>query len=271
MTATSTRTALITGSGRGIGRAIAEKLLADGWTVGVYDVSGDQSWAEGRDNAIVGTLDVTDPEAWDTVLNDFATKAGGIDVLVNNAGILYGGEFADSTHGSDAAIIDVNVKGVLFGCRSALPHLKARAADGRRPLVLNLCSAAAIYGTPEMATYSASKFAVRGITEALEVEWLPLGIAVRTIMPLFTDTGMLDGVDTGGTRRMGVKLTPNDVRDQAVEVIEKITGSDPKSPTKVHYPVGLQAKTLWAGCHISPPFLTRFVNAKLTTGRRIRF
>ncbi|MDO4610608.1 SDR family oxidoreductase [Corynebacterium sp.] len=268
-TINGTRTALITGAGRGIGRSVAEKLLSDGWTVGVYDISGDQAWAEGRPNAIVGTLDVTDPDQWESVLADFTAQAGGLDLLLNNAGILYGGAFEDSDHRTDATIVDVNVKGVIHGCRAAFPYLKARVAEGRRPLVINMSSAAAIYGTPDMATYSATKFAVRGITEALEVEWFPHGIAVRSVMPLFTDTGMLDGVSTSGTRRMGVRLTPDDVRDQVLAVVEKNLDQEPTPPTKVHYPAGLQAKVLWVGAHMSPSFLTRFVNGKLTTDRKI--
>ena len=151
---------LITGAGRGIGRSVAEKLLARGYTVGVYDLSGDEKWAEDNANAIVGSLNVTDPEQWEEALKDFVAKAGSLDVLVNNAGILYGTPFEEGSFKQDGALVDVNIKGVLYGSRAALPYLK-----GSRGQVVNLCSASAIYGTPDMATYSATKFAVRGITE----------------------------------------------------------------------------------------------------------
>lgn len=264
--------AFITGAGRGIGRLTAEKLLAHGWTVGIYDISDDVSWAAGRDGAVTGRLDVRDPEQWEAALAEFAAQAGGsIEVVVNNAGVLYGGAFADADYATDERIIDINVKGVIFGARAALPYLRQS-----RGQLVNLASAAAIYGTPDMATYSASKFAVRGITEALDYEWRELGIRVAALWPLFVDTGMLDGVRTTGTDRLGVRLTPEDVARAVVDCINDgydDTGARraPKSPAKIHYPVGLQTKLLAAGSRMSPAFLTRFINGKLTTKRKIGF
>lgn len=266
-----TRTAFITGAARGIGRRTAEILLDRGWAVGVYDIDR-ADWAEGRDRAVTGTIDVRDPAQWERALAEFAEAAGGrVDVVVNNAGVLYGGAFADADFATDERIIDVNVKGVAFGARAALPYLRAS-----RGQLINLASAAAIYGTPDMATYSASKFAVRGLTEALDYEWRELGIRVAALWPLFTDTGMLDGVSTTGTDRLGVRLTPDDVAAAVVGCIDDGYGDDgrrraPKVPAKVHYPVGMQAKVLSAGARMSPAFLTRFINGKLTTKRKIGF
>lgn len=259
-------TAFITGAGRGIGRLTAEKLLDRGWTVGVYDITDDVSWADGHDRAITGRLDVRDPGQWESALADFAERAAGLYLLVNNAGVLYGSAFADADYAADERIIDVNVKGVIYGARAALPYLR----ESRGQLV-NVASAAAIYGTPDMAVYSASKFAVRGFTEALEYEWRELGIRVASVWPLFTDTGMLDGVETTGTKRLGVRLTPAYVAGKIVDCIEDGLADKPRSPAKVHYPVGAQATVLKAGSHMSPPFLTRFVNGKLTTKRKIGF
>ena len=267
----STRTAFITGAAQGIGRSTAEILLDRGWTVGVYDISDDVSWAEGRKGAVTGHLDVRDPDEWRDALRSFAEVAGGrIDVIVNNAGVLYGGAFEDADTDVDERIIDVNVKGVTYGAKLGLPYLKES-----RGQLINLASAAAIYGTPDMATYSASKFAVRGLTEALDYEWRPLGIRVAAVWPLFADTGMLDGVATTGTSRLGIRLTADDVANAVVDCIdagyEDGERRTPRSPAKVHFPVGLQAKLLFAGSHMSPPFLTRFVNGKLTTKRKIGF
>ncbi|MBV7296000.1 SDR family oxidoreductase [Corynebacterium sp. TAE3-ERU12] len=264
--------AFITGSGAGIGRATAEKLLADGWTVGVYDISGDQSWAEDVPGAIVGTLDVTNPEQWEEALDDFVSQAGRLDLLINNAGILYGGEFIDNSYKGDSAIIDVNVKGVIYGARAAHSHLKAAVPQTTsRPQLINISSAAAIYGTPDMAVYSSSKFAISGFTEALELEWRPEGIRVADIMPLFTNSGMLDDVETDGTKRLGVRLTTDDVASTIVEVVTDGLQAKPDKPAKVHFPVGLQSKLMFLGSHFSPSFLTRFVNAKLTTSRKVEF
>lgn len=252
---------IISGSGRGIGRATAEALLKRGWTVGVYDVSGDQSWAETYDNAIVGTLDVTDPEQWESAIADFVTQTGSLDVLINNAGILYGTPFEEGSFKQDSALIDVNVKGVIFGSRAAFPYLKQS-----RGQVVNICSASAIYGTPDMATYSATKFAVRGITEALEVEWDSYGIDVKAVWPLYVKTGMLDGVETDGTKR-GVRLTADSVAKDIVKVVDHQQGKI----TKVHFPSGLQTKVMYYAASVGAPFITRFANAKFATKRKISF
>ena len=100
--------------------------------------------------------------------------------------------------------VEVNVTGVLNSCHTAYPYL--RAAPGAQ--VVNLCSASAIYGQPELATYSATKFAVRGLTEALDLEWEDDDITVTAIWPLFVNTAMVDGMDVGAQRRLGVRLPP---------------------------------------------------------------
>lgn len=261
------RSVFISGSARGIGRATALTLAERGWTVGVYDLLEEFEWAAdlvASDRIHTGLLDVTDPESWETALADFTAHTGGtLDALVNNAGILYGGSFLDEgSYERDSALVDVNVTGTLNGCRAAHPYLAA-ATDAR---VVNLCSASAIYGTPDMAVYSATKFAVRGITEALDLEWEEDGITVRSVWPLYVRTGMLDGVETSGTKRMGVNLTPEDVAVAVADVVEAKRGT----PAKVHFPVGGKTKFLYSGSHFSPAWLTRYINAKLTTKRRVR-
>lgn len=251
----------ISGSARGIGRATAERFRAAGYLVGVYDVDTEAAaWAAGRDGYVVGSLDVRDFAAWEAALADFAGHAGGaIDIVVNNAGVLYAGPFVDADADADRRLVEINVIGVMNGARAAHPHL---LRSGRGQLV-NIASAAAIYGTPEMATYSATKFAVRGLTEALEQEWEADGIRVISIWPLFAATALLDGVSTAGTERMGVRLTPEDV---AATVFSATRPRRLRLP-QVHFPVGLQARSLALGARFSPAWVTRASNAWLTRGR----
>lgn len=261
------RTVFISGSARGIGRATALILAERGWTVGVYDLVEEFAWADelaSSGRIRTGLLDVTDPESWETALADFTAHTGGtLDVLVNNAGILYGGPFMEAgAFARDSSLVDVNVKGTLYGCRAAHPYLLP--TPGAR--VVNLCSAAAIYGTPDMAVYSATKFAVRGITEALDLEWSEDDISVRSVWPLYASTGMLDGVETNGTRRLGIRLTAEDVAEAVADVVE----AGRTTPAKVHFPVGFQAKAMYSASHFAPAFLSRFVNATLTSGRKVR-
>ena len=265
----NTRRVLVTGAGRGIGRATAEHFAAEGWKVGAFDLQP-CDWTEGDDRYVTGVLDVTRPQDWEQALSEFCGVDGSLDVLVNNAGVLYGSPFVDASYEQDRTLVEVNVTGVLYGCRASFDYL--RRAGGR---VVNVCSAAAIYGQPEMATYSATKFAVRGITEALEFEWAPHGVAVTAVWPLFVGTAMLEGVETTGMRSLGVRLTEADVADAVYRAA--VPGSRPADLVgrvraglngvlgePVHRPVGLQARAMYAGSQLVPGVITRAVNRALT-------
>lgn len=242
---------MISGAARGIGRATAEAFAARGWTVGVYDLDiAATGWATAP-QYVTGVLDVTKHESWDAALRTFtATTGGRLDVLVNNAGLLYGGPFSAASYERDRALVDVNVTGVLYGARAAYPLLKATPGA----MLINLCSAAATYGVPDMATYSATKMAVRGITEALDLEWADDAISVRSIWPLYVPTHMLDGVHTGGTRRLGVRLQAEDVAARVVAL-----ACAPRPPAAVHHPVGTQATLMYHAAHLAPAGLSRAV------------
>ena len=257
-----TRTVFISGAAQGIGKATAEKLADSGWVVGAYDISDKFEWATSP-NIHTGHLDVTDPKSWEAALAEFATATGGITVVVNNAGILYGGPFmTEGSADKDSGLVDVNIKGVLFGARAAYPYLKEQSGAK----LVNVASTAAIYGTPDMAVYAGTKFAVRGITESDVLEWDQDDITVTSLMPLYAKTGMLDGVETSGTKRLGIKLTAGDI----AAAINDVVIADRSTPTKTHHPVGLQAKVMFAFSHFSPAWLTRFINAKLTSDRPVR-
>lgn len=182
----------VTGAAAGIGRATAELFASRGWFVGLYDVNeaGARELRErlGADRAVAGRLDVTDPAAFGRALEEFFTAAGGrLDLLFNNAGIAAVGNFEEIPLARQHAVVDVNLKGVLSGCYAALPYL--RRTPGAR--VVSMCSASAIYGAPGFAAYSATKFAVKGLTEALDIEWRRHGIRVMDLLPLFVDTPMV--------------------------------------------------------------------------------
>ena len=263
------RSVLVTGAGRGIGEAIARRFADAGYLVGAYDLEPCE-WARGDDRILTGSLDVTDPDAWEAALAELTARSGGaLDVLVNNAGLLYGTPFMDASYARDSALVDVNVKGVLYGCRAAYPYLQKAAA----PAVINLCSASAIYGQAEMAVYSATKFAVRGITEALDLEWGPQGIRVCSVWPLYVGTGMLEGVNTAGMRNMGVSLTEGDVAEEVFDLAEQTR----RSPAgllgrirgllgrEVHRPVGRQATAMYLASQVAPGRILKLGNQRLTS------
>jgi NAD(P)-dependent dehydrogenase (short-subunit alcohol dehydrogenase family) len=144
---------------------------------------------------------------------------------------------------------------VLYGCRAAYDYLR-RTAGAR---VINMASASAIYGQPEIASYSASKFAVRGLTEALDLEWRKDGIRVMAIWPLWVKTALSEAAGgTGTTSSLGVRLTPSDVAE-AVWRAANYGGSLPRT----HWHVGWQAQLLANAAHLIPAAATRWIVGRL--------
>jgi NAD(P)-dependent dehydrogenase (short-subunit alcohol dehydrogenase family) len=184
----------ITGGGSGIGRAVAQRFGREGWFVGLGDI--DEAGMRETEALLPGgysyahKFDVRDRAAWDIALAAFSTAAGGrIDVLFNNAGIPLGGALIENSQAEIERCLDINLKGVLFGAQAAHPHL-TKTAPGS--CLLNTASAAGIYGSPGASVYSATKFGVRAITEALDGEWAADGIKVCDLMPAFIDTPLID-------------------------------------------------------------------------------
>ncbi|MCP2276497.1 SDR family oxidoreductase [Nocardia amikacinitolerans] len=253
----SSPTVFITGAAAGIGRATALLFAGHGYHVGAYDIdevglsrlAADINAAGGR--VRTGVLDVTNNTHWTEQLAEFHEATGRLDILINNAGILRAGRFEDIDLGTHQTIMDVNLGGVLAGMHHAFPYLR----DTRGAQVVNLCSASAIYGQPELASYGATKSAVKSLTEALDLEWSRYDIRVIAVWPLFVATAMVDGMSTGTTKSLGVRLTADDVADGIWEA----TSKRPRLP-RVHYEIGTQAKVLAAAAKYAPSWAVRAAN-----------
>lgn len=239
------RSIFISGGGSGIGRATAQLFAARGWFVGLGDVNA-QAMAETQallpGESFAEPLDVRDPAQWRQALEAFSVAAGGrIDVLFNNAGIAFGGPLTELNEEEIDAILAVNFRGMVNGMRAAHPHLKAAAPDS---CLLNTASAAAIYGAGGLALYSATKFAVRALTEALDAEWHPDGIAVRSIMPGFADTALLAGPANAQSSRG--KRDAVVASGRAFVPVEAIAQAawDAVHGERLHTPVGEAAKKM---------------------------
>ena len=211
------RTIFITGAGSGIGAATARLFAAQGWRVGLADRAGSAVRALALElGGKAYPLDVTDRAAMASALADFTGSEGALDVLFNCAGLLDMSPFAHASHDRLDAIIDVNVKGVINGITQALPYLRAGSC------VVTMSSAAAIYGVPDLAVYSASKFAVRGLTEALNVELDAQGIWVCDVMVGYVDTPMLSKAETTAKSvgMAGINVTPQMVAQTVLEAVQ---------------------------------------------------
>ncbi|WP_280438048.1 SDR family oxidoreductase [Nocardia carnea] len=205
------KTVVITGAGAGIGRAAARRFAATGWTVCATDINPsvlDEVRAELGDEHTYAILDVTDKAQVARVFDEFAAAHGGsFNALVNNAGVAFIDNFEKLSLEQHELITRVNVGGVLNCTYLAFPHL-SEADDAK---VINLCSLSAEYGIPSEATYSASKFWVRGFTEAMNIEWERHGIHVCDIMPNFVATPMMDASHGQIVDSIGINLTADQV------------------------------------------------------------
>jgi NAD(P)-dependent dehydrogenase (short-subunit alcohol dehydrogenase family) len=252
------RSVLVTGAAQGIGRATAELFALEGWrvTAADVDVDGLAALAEALpgDALVTAELDVTDAAGWERVVAATAARTGGrLDVLVNNAGVLAAGPFADLPLARQLRLVDVNLGGVVTGCAAAFPYLQ------RGSCVVNLASASALYGQPGLAVYSATKAAVCALTEALDLEWQRHGIRVVDVLPLFVETGMVrEAAEVRSLRTLGVHLTPQDVAAAvrlAVDDRSRVRGP--------HRAVGRQAQVLAATSRLGPRVLQRQLVARL--------
>ena len=186
------RSIFITGAASGIGRATAELFGKHDWLVGIVDFDDEglrRTAAELPAGRVwLGDLDVTDHAAYERTIAAFGEKTGGrLDVLFNCAGVLRQSAFEALSRDDERTILEVNVLGVTNGIHAALPLLKATPGAH----IVTMSSSAAIYGVPEEAMYSASKFAVRALTEALSLEFEPFGIVVSDVMPPIVHTPMV--------------------------------------------------------------------------------
>jgi 2-hydroxycyclohexanecarboxyl-CoA dehydrogenase len=184
------KTAVVTGGGSGIGRAVAARLRADGYHVATIDLKP-------SDDEFAHTADVTDRAQVEQVLSAIRAQLGPVTVLVNAAGLDGFKRFTEITFDEWQKVIDVNLNGVFHCIQAVLPDM-VDAGWGR---IVNISSSSTHSGTPYMSHYVAAKSAVNGLTKSLALEYGPAGITVNAVPPGFIDTPMLRSAEARGRIR----------------------------------------------------------------------
>ena len=213
----SGRVVAITGGARGIGLAIGRAVARRGARVALGDVDGDA--AEGAAQELGGgaaglQVDVTDRDSFERFLDAVQDRLGPLEVLVNNAGVMIVGPFADADVAAAARVMDVNVDGVINGTRLAIPRLRGHGGGQ----IVNVVSGAAWVAPPALATYAASKHAVKGFSDAVREELRGDRIELTAVYPNLVRTELAVGTKPA---RGGRWIDPEEVGEAVAAAIER--------------------------------------------------
>ncbi len=187
------KVALVSGGARGMGEAHAQALVSEGARVVIGDILDERGRVVAEnlgESACFVHLDVADPEHWDVAVDAAVTKFGGLDALVNNAGIVKMGPLRGSSLSDWQRVLDVNLTGAYLGMRAVIEPMIARGGGS----IVNISSVEGLAGSAHLHAYVAAKFGLRGITKSAAVELAAYGIRVNSIHPGLVHTPMSKGV-----------------------------------------------------------------------------
>ncbi len=189
---------VITGAGSGLGAAMARRFAAEGHAIAVTDVIPERAAAvnaelQGRGaRSFSQVLDITRDADWAELHRRVMQEWGGIDVLINNAGVAAAGLFEESPLSDWEWVLAVDLMGVVRGCHTFLPLFRQQAAAGRKGHIVNIASFAGLSGMPGISAYGTAKAGVVALSEHLHTELRACGVGVSVICPAFVQTNLLD-------------------------------------------------------------------------------
>ena len=232
------KTLFITGAAEGIGKAIAKLYISKGWTVGILDINEhtlNTTIQEIGNNAKPYVGSVTNDEDVSHALKSFTDLNGGkLDLLINNAGVLYTGEYDELDFEDHLAMVNVNLIGLMRVTYLAIPYLKNAKKSG----IVNIASISSVTGVPQLEVYAATKSAVKSLTETFYLTLKKHGIKVSAILPHLVDTKMVED----NKESLGVKSS-KEAKSTPQQVANKVWKA--ANGRGVHYPVSLDASALY--------------------------
>jgi short-subunit dehydrogenase len=234
------KTAFITGAGSGIGRALAETLAAEGCNLAISDKNEaalEETAALVRSNHIqvrTTVLDVADREAVQAEAEAVLTHFGGVDLVINNAGVALSDTVAEMSYDDLEWMMNINFWGVVHGTKAFLPAMKARNMGH----IVNVSSVFGLFGVPAQSAYCAAKFAVRGFTESLRLEMLGSGVTVHSVHPGGVATNIANNsrfrrnavgeTDVEEARKGSAQMLTLPPSDAARIILDGVRKGDPK-------------------------------------------
>lgn len=255
------RTAIVTGAGSGLGRALCERLARDGWEIAVCDI--DEVAAAQTLEAVqsaggsgrVERFDVADPNAWNALRQQLESSWPQLDLLVNNAGVVVSGNVGDCPLEDWRWIVDVNLWNVVLGCHTFVDWLKRNPRGGH---IINTASLAAFGSAPGMAAYNVTKAAVVSLSETLHAELLPHGVGVTVLCPSFFPTRLLANgrFHDMSHRRVAAaefartRLTAERVADEAMKAMRS---------RRLYVVLPARGRLIWYLKRLSPTFFVKLV------------
>jgi len=228
---TNERRIFITGGASGLGRATALRFASAGWKVCIGDVNGERGKATEAElrrsgaDAVYLQLDVTREEDFAAAIDALQARWGGVDVLINNAGVASSGPVEEVPLKDWQWLLDINLMGVVRGCRAFIPVFKQQGHGH----IVNVASMAGLIHLPHMASYNAAKAGVVALSETLEGELEDQGIHVTVVCPSFFKTNLHESLRATDPKMVKVmhklversKVTADDVANDIYEAVER--------------------------------------------------
>jgi len=258
---------VITGAGSGLGRALSLAFAGLGWRVCIADINPERAEetrslvaGRGGEPLVVG-CDVTRPEQFDALALTLAQQWGGVDVVINNAGVAAAGYMEKIALETWDWIIALNLKSVIYGCRTFIPMLEAQGGGH----IVNVASNAGIACLPEMSCYNVTKAGVISLSETLRSELSPRGIGVTVVAPTFFKTNLMDQFTSPDPRQRVLAeaffnkslATSEDVARHVIRAVKK---------NRLYVITQLDGRFVWISKRLTPRLYFRVLGWIYKTG-----